>query len=103
MLRTQIQNNTEQEVERYYLTWVCEGGDERMRPRGKPLRPGCGYTNPRVTKKNPDDITGVCLICSRKRRLNGGIVRFHPTKRQMKLYCERANWELGWKSKEESE
>jgi len=102
MLNTNRTNN-EQEVERYHLTWVCEGGDERMRPRGKPLRKGCGYTNPRTTKKPVDDITGLCRICSRKRNLNGGIVRFHPTKKQMLLYAERANWELGWTSTEESE
>ena len=90
--------------ERTHFTWVCEGGDSRMRPRGRAMRPGCGYTNHRSTKKdlhNPPKtgIKGLCAACDRKRNLNAGIVRIHHSKRAAQRYAELENWDnTPWKT-----
>ena len=97
-----IVNEEDREDERTYVTWVCAGGDSRMRPRGRAMSEGCGFTNARVTKRdlyNPPKggIKGVCFACGRKRNLNPGIVTFHYDKRDMKRHQELENWDnAGW-------
>ena len=86
------------ENERTHFTWVCEGGDERMRPRGRAMTKGCGYTNFRSTKKdlyNPPKtgIKGTCAACKRKRNLNAGVVRIHHSKQAARRHSDLENWD----------
>ena len=92
------QDNTT--TERTHLTWVCNGGDERMRPRGRAMTKGCGYTNYRSTKQDftkppKGGIKGVCGVCSRKKNLNSGNILIHESKRAGRRFVELQNWDNG--------
>jgi len=90
------------EIERKYVTWICEGGDPRMRPRGKAMTTGCGMTNYKVSKQTFErppkgGIKGLCRHCGRKRNLNPGNVRFHESKEAMIHHVEIVNFQTqGW-------
>jgi len=91
---------TEDTDNRQYLTWACAGGDVRMRPRGKKMSTGCGFTNTRATNRDiynlpKGGLKGVCKFCKRKRNLNPGIVRTHHDKQDMVRFAELANWDNG--------
>jgi len=87
----------------HYLTWVCEVGDDRMRPKGNQLTEGCALTNIRKTKlqllaKKPNGkknhVQDKCRNCNRGKRLNGGNTRNWPTKEQAQNHADSAN--RGW-------
>ena len=85
-----------------YVTWICEGGDPRMRPRGRKMTTGCNVTNYRTSNQNftsqpKGKIKGLCRGCGRKRNLNAGNVRFHLSKEAMIHHVETVNFETkGW-------
>lgn len=90
------------EIERKYVTWICEGGDPRMRPRGRKMTTGCGLTNYKVSKQTFErppkgGIKGLCRHCGRKRNLNPGNVSFHESKEAMIHHVEIVNFQTqGW-------
>jgi len=73
-----------------YVVWVCEAGDSRLRPRGKPLTDACGNPNiMRSTLTNGNRKKrwmGVCKQCGRKRSLNRGIIRDFDTREGAEKY-----------------
>jgi hypothetical protein len=89
------------ELNPYFLSWICEGGDERYRPFGRMMTHGCGVTNSRRAKKWQYHLQGKCKHCSRKRRLNEGNVLFHRTWIELREYCVNENWNIGFRREEE--
>jgi len=68
--------------ERMIATWKCEMIDERMRPSGQKIRPGCRYMNMTKTRRRNGNRKNKwqdkCKFCGRKKNLHAGIVEWLP-------------------------
>ena len=56
---------------RYYHVWCCDCRDKTMRPRGKPIKPGCGLWSVYSSKHHYYEVRlqPKCEFCDRKKNL----------------------------------